>query len=217
MLQRVADLAAKRWNRRDDSIWELRDGRAHHTYSRLMCWLALECAVDLARHGALDGDAATWAAQRDRVRRELLDCAWNDRLGAFSATITGDQLDASTLVAPLIGFLPASDPRCRATREAVTAGLDDNGLLRRYRHDDGLGDADGAFLLCTLWLADNHTLDGNPERGEELLDRVLATSNDLGLLAEEADPASREALGNFPQGLTHLGVIQSAIRLAAQS
>lgn len=180
-----------------------------------MCWLALDRAVDLAHHGALDGDRTTWAAQRDAVRRDILDHAWNPAIGAFTGTVGGDDIDAAVLVAPLIGFLPPDDPRCRATRRVVTQHLSDHGLLHRYRRDDGLGDSDGAFLLCTLWLADTHTLDDGPERGEELLERVLTTGNDLGLLAEEAHPASGAPRGNFPQGLTHLGVIQSALRLEA--
>ncbi|HXH58994.1 glycoside hydrolase family 15 protein [Iamia sp.] len=210
VLQRIADLTARRWDSPDDSIWELRDGRDHHTYSRLMCWVALDRAVDLNHHHALAGDLATWSAQRDAIREQILRRAWNPTLGAFTGTIDGDHLDAAALVVPLVGFLPADDPRCRATRDAVTTQLDDGGLLHRYAYDDGLGEPDNPFLLCTLWLADNHTLDGDPGHGQELLERVLATSNDLGLLGEEANPTSREPLGNFPQGLTHLGVIHSA-------
>lgn len=216
VLRSIADLAARRWNRPDDSIWEVRDGRDHHTYSYLMSWLALDQAVDLADHGALEGDAGNWAAQRDASRREILNRAWNPAVGSFTATLGGEDLDASALVAPLIGFLPAQDPRCRATRRTIIDHLSENGLLRRYRTDDVSGDSEGAFLLCTLWLADNFTLDGDPAQGEELLDRVLSTGNDLGLLAEEANPETDEPLGNFPQGLTHLGVIQSITRLDSQ-
>lgn len=215
VLETMADLAARRWDRPDDSIWEVRGGRDHHTYSKLMCWLALDRAVDLHRHGALDGDVATWSAQRDAVRKAVLSRAWNATLGAFAGTLDGDRLDAATLIAPLIGFLPADDPRCRATAAAVATHLDDGGLLRRYRYDDGIEGTDNPFLLCTLWLADNHTLAGEPDRGRELLERVLATCNDLGLLGEEADPVTNEPLGNFPQGLTHLGVIDTAHRLDA--
>lgn len=190
--------------------------RGHHTYSRLLCWQALDCAVSLAGAGAIDGDAAMWASERDAIRREVLDGGWNPELGAFAATIGGAELDASVLIAPAIDVLPPDDPRCRATRDVVTRRLGDHGLLHRYRYDDGIAEPEqGAFLLCTLWLADAHTLDGDPERGEELLDRVLATANDLGLLAEEADPATGEPLGNFPLGLTHLGVIDTVLRLDA--
>ena len=214
VLNRLADLAARRWHRPDDSIWEVRGRRAHHTYSHLMCWLAIDRAVDLAAHGALAGDSARWAAQRDAARQAILERAWDPILGAFTGTLGGGDVDAAALVAPLIGFLPPDDPRCRSTRRVVTDRLGDNGLLHRYCHDDGLGGRDAAFLLCTLWLADTHTVDGDPDRGEELLERVLATGNDLGLLAEEADPATGAPLGNFPQGLTHLAVIESVHRLA---
>lgn len=215
VLTRIADLAAQRWDRPDDSIWEVRNGRSHHTYSRLMCWLTLDRAVDLGRHHALDGDIAGWVRQRDAIRRQVLGRGWNPTVGAFTGTIGGEDLDAATLVAPLIGFLPPDDPRCRATRQALTDRLSDHGLIHRYRQDDGLGGPDGAFLLCTLWLADTHTQDNDLDRGEELLERVLRTGNDLGLLAEEADPRTGEPLGNFPQGLTHLGVVHSALRLEA--
>lgn len=118
---------------------------------------------------------------------------------------------------PLVGFLPAHDLRCRATRDAIATQLGDGGLVRRYERDDGLGEPDNPFLLCTLWLADNHTADGDPERGEQLVEAVLGTGNDLGLLGEEADPTSHEPLGNFPLGLSHLGVIHSIHRLEAIS
>lgn len=217
LLRRVADLAAERWSWPDDSIWEVRSGPDQHTYSQLMCWHALDEAVDLSHRGALSGDSRRWVAARAAVRRHVLDAAWNPDVGAFTGTVGGADLDAATLVAPLVGFLPAGDPRCRSTRAVVTERLGDRGLLRRYVHDDGLAGTEGAFLICSLWLADNHTLDGDPDTGAGVLERVLATSNDLGLLAEEADPATDSPLGNFPQGLTHLGVIESAYRLAAAS
>lgn len=213
VLRRIADLASRRWNRPDESIWEVRTRRHQYTYSRLMCWLALDRAVDLSHHGALRGNIAAWATQREAIRQQVLEKAWNPEVGAFTATIGGSDLDASTLVAPLIGFLPASDPRWRATREVILRRLGGDGLLRRYGYDDGGEETEAAFLLCTLWLADTYTADKDPDRSEELLERVIATSNDLGLLAEEADPTSGELLGNFPQGFSHLGVIQSASRL----
>lgn len=213
LLQRVADLAAERWSWPDDSIWEVRNGRSQHTYSQLMCWHALDEAVDLSHRGALEGDSQSWVAARAAARRHVLDAAWNPDLEAFTGTSGGSDVDAATLVAPLIGFLPADDPRCRSTRAVVTERLSDHGLLRRYDVDDGLPGTEGAFLLCSLWLADNHTCDGDPDAGAALLERVLRTGNDLGLLAEQADPATDDPLGNFPQGLTHLGVIHTAQRL----
>jgi GH15 family glucan-1,4-alpha-glucosidase len=213
VLQRIADLAAERWGHPDDSIWEVRNGRAQHTYSMLMSWVALRRAVDLHDADALTGDVRTWTRERDRIRTAILDRCWNSDLEAFTATAGGDLLDAATLAIPLHGLLPADDHRCRATRYAVIEQLADGGLIRRYRYDDGLTDLDNPFLLCTLWLADNHSLDDEPDHAEDLLERVLATGNDLGLLAEEADPDSHEPVGNFPQGLTHLGVIASAARI----
>jgi alpha,alpha-trehalase len=215
VLCRLADLAARRWSRPDDSIWELRSGRAHHTYSRLLCWQALDCAIGLTDDGVMEGDARRWRAEREAIQREVHSRAWNGQLGAFAATIGGQRLDASVLAAAPVGFVAPHDSRFRATRETISRRLSDNGFIHRYRYEDGITDPEqGAFLLCTLWLADAYTLDGEATRGEELLDRVLGTANDLGLLAEEVDPVSGQPLGNFPQGLTHLGVIDTAIRLA---
>lgn len=213
LLQRVADLAAERWSWPDDSIWEVRTGQSQHTYSQLMCWHALNEAVDLSQRGALKGDSERWVTARAAVRRHVLDASWNPEMAAFTGTSGGTDIDAATLVAPLVGFLPADDPRCRSTRALVRQRLSDHGLIRRYDVDDGLPGTEGAFLLCSLWLADNYTLDGDPDRGASMLERVLRTSNDLGLLAEQADPATDDPLGNFPQGLTHLGVVHTAHRL----
>ena len=213
LLRRVADLAAERWSWPDDSIWEVRRERTQHTYSQLMCWHALDEAADLSRRGALEGDSRRWVAAGAAVRRHVLDAGWNAHVGAFTGTPGGSDIDAATLVAPLVGFLAADDSRCRSTRAVVTERLSDRGLLRRYDAHDGLTGTEGAFLLCSLWLADNHTFDGDPDTGATVLERVLRTGNDLGLLGEQADPATDRPLGNFPQGLTHLGVIQSAHRL----
>ena len=210
LLSALADHAAERWDEPDDGIWEVRSGRDNFVHSRLMCWLALDRAIDLADSAAMVGDTARWRTQREAIRQQIQTRAWNRELGAFTRTIDGTELDAAALVAPLIGFLPADDPRCRGTRSAVTERLSDHGLLRRYSGTDGVTGSEGVFLLCSLWLADNHTLDGDWDRAAELLERVLRTGNDLGLLAEEADPATDAPLGNFPQGLTHLGVIQTA-------
>ena len=213
LLQRISDLAAERWSWPDDSIWEVRGGRTQHTYSQLMCWHALDQAIDLSRRGALEGNRRRWTAARAAAGRHVLDAGWNAHLGAFTGTSGGDDIDAATIVVPLVGMLRADDPRCRSTRAVVVDRLSDHGLLRRYDLDDGLPGTEGAFLLCSLWLADNHTFDRDPDTGAAMLERVLRTGNDLGLLAEQADPRTDQPLGNFPQGLTHLGVIQSAHRL----
>jgi GH15 family glucan-1,4-alpha-glucosidase len=213
VLNRLADLAARRWHRPDNSIWEVRGRRAHHTYSHLMCWLALDRAVDLAAHGALAGDSARWAAQRDAARQAILERAWDPILGPSPARSA-----AATSTPP-----PSSPRSSGSSRPTTPVPLHTPGRDRPPRRQRAPAPVlprrrtrgrDAAFLLCTLWLADTHTVEGDPDRGEELLERVLATGNDLGLLAEEADPATGAPLGNFPQGLTHLAVIESVHRLA---
>ena len=214
MLVSMADGAATHWDETDDSIWEIRGQSKHYLYSKLMCWAALDRAIGLHEDGALDGDAGAWRDAREKVAGAILERGWSDELESFSMTLDGDALDASALMIPVVGFLPASDHRCRATRQRVVEQLSHNGLVRRYRVNDNLEGDEGAFLLCSFWLADSFTLDDDPDRGSEIFRAGAGTANDLGLLSEEADISTGEQLGNFPQGLSHLGLIQSAVRLA---
>jgi GH15 family glucan-1,4-alpha-glucosidase len=215
-LTAVADTALSRWQEPDHGIWEMRDAPRHFLHSKLLCWVALDRAIDLA--GLLGADPATvgrWTAGRDAIRRAILEQGWNARVGAFTQSFGSDALDASTLLIPIVGFLPAGDPRVRATIDAVAKGLtDDHGLVYRYRADDGLPGQEGSFLLCAFWLAHAQALTGEVARARETFERAAAFVNDLGLLSEQVDGNTGELLGNFPQAFSHVGLVAAAWAIA---
>jgi GH15 family glucan-1,4-alpha-glucosidase len=207
----VADTAAARWRERDQGIWEIRGEPRDFLHSKLMCWVALDRAIQLA--GLLDARdrVGRWTATRDEIRRTILERGWSDQAQAFTQAFGSDDLDASNLMMPIVGFLPAGDPRMLSTLRATSERLTDaHGLVYRYRAHDGLEGEEGTFLLCTFWLAEAWALAGEVERARETFEKAAAFANDLGLLSEEVDPASREMLGNFPQAFSHIGLVNAA-------
>lgn len=214
MLGRFADEAATGWTEPDQGIWEVRGGPRHFLYSKLLCWVALDRAVTMADEGVLAGDRTRWAHARDEIRAAILERGYNRELGAFTQSLGSGELDASALVIPLVGFLPASDARMRSTVSAIRERLTLDGLVRRYAADDGLPGGEGAFLLCSLWLAENLALQGRVDETRDAFERVAAHANDVGLLSEEVQPSTGELLGNYPQAFTHLGVIRAALTIA---
>ena len=211
----VADRAVLRWNDVDEGIWEVRGGAGHFLYSKLMNWVALDRAVKLARVLGAEADrVATWVEHRDRIREAILSDGWSDRAGAFTQAFGRDDLDASVLMMPLVGFLPATDPRMRATIDAIAARLtDEHGFVFRYLNEDGLPGSEGTFGICTYWLAECLALAGEVDRARALFGRITRCANDVGLLSEEVDPGSGELLGNFPQAFTHIGLINAALAI----
>ncbi len=210
-LVEVADAAAARWRERDQGIWEVRGDPRDFLYSKLMCWVALDCAIDLAgilqAHDRID----EWAATREQIRDAILERGWSEKAEAFTQSFGSDDLDASALMMPIVGFLPASDPRMRSTIDAIAERLtDSHGLVYRYRASDGLAGEEGTFLLCTFWLAQALALAGEVERARATFEQAIAYANDVGLLAEEVDPATGELLGNFPQAFSHIGLVNAA-------
>ena len=169
--------------------------------------MALDRAIDLAPRLGPDADPDRWRRSRQRVRDAVLAKAWSDEAGAYAGAFGSHELDASVLLLPLVGFLPAEDPRMWATIEAIERELGDIGLVRRWPTDP-MG-----FLICTYWLSECLALAGQTERAEAWFGRATACANDLGLLAEEADPDRLELLGNFPQAFSHVGLINAAWRL----
>jgi len=207
----VADTAAARWRERDQGIWEIRGEPRDFLYSKLMCWVALDRAIDLA--GLLDARdrVGRWTATRDEIRRTILERGWSDKAQAFTQVFGSDDLDASNLMIPIVRFLPADDPRMLSTLRATAERLtDEHGLVYRYRAHDGLEGEEGTFLLCTFWLAQAWALAGEVERARETFERAAGFANDVGLLSEEVDPATRELLGNFPQAFSHIGLVNAA-------
>jgi GH15 family glucan-1,4-alpha-glucosidase len=207
----LADAAATRWGERDQGIWEVRGEPRHFLYSKLMCWVALDRAVALAPRLGAEERVAAWKTVRDEIHATIVDRGWSDTARAFTQSFGSDELDASCLMMPLVGFLPADDPRMLATVDAIEERLtDDNGLVYRYRSADGLEGEEGTFLLCTFWLAQARALAGQPERARAVFDCAAAYVNDVGLLAEEVDAGTGELLGNFPQAFSHIGLVNAA-------
>jgi alpha,alpha-trehalase len=210
----LADAASHRWQEKDQGIWEIRGEPRDFVYSKLMCWVALDRAVALADHlDAPDRDA--WTRTKDQIHDAILTRGWSDRANAFTQSFGSDDLDASNLMLPLVGFLPADDPRVMATIDATEERLtDERGLVYRYRSLDGLEGAEGTFLLCTFWLAQALARSGQTVRARAVFERAASFVNDVGLLAEEVDPVTGELLGNFPQAFSHIGLVNAAWAVA---
>jgi alpha,alpha-trehalase len=207
----LADTAVRRWQEKDQGVWEVRGEPRDFLYSKLMCWVALDRAVALAdRLGASDRVEA-WKQTQDQIREAILTKGWSDRANAFTQSFGSDELDASSLMLPLVGFLPADDPKVLATIDATEERLtDDRGLVYRYRSKDGLEGEEGTFLLCTFWLAQALARSGQPAQARAVFERAAAFVSDVGLLAEEVDPVGGELLGNFPQAFSHIGLVNAA-------
>jgi GH15 family glucan-1,4-alpha-glucosidase len=209
----------QRWREPDDGIWEVRGPRRHFTHSKVMAWVAFDRGLRLIEEFGRTGPADRWRAVRDEIHSEVLTRGFDPELGSFVQSYGSIRLDASLLTIPLVGFLPASDPRVRGTLEAVRRELMEDGFVLRYRHDeeteavDGLPPGEGAFFLCSFWFVDNLILLGELEEAEELFERLLALRNDLGLLSEEYDPGERRLVGNFPQAFSHIGLLHTALTL----
>jgi GH15 family glucan-1,4-alpha-glucosidase len=212
----AADAAAALWREPDQGIWEMRTEPRHFLHSKLMCWVALDRAIELADALGADPDrVGRWREECGRIRDAILAQGWSERAGAFTQAFGSDALDASTLLLSIVGFLPADDPRIQATVHAIADRLTDpRGLVYRYKADDGLEGEEGPFLLCTFWLAHALALGGDAARARETFERAAAFVNDLGLLSEEVDGATGELLGNFPQAFSHVGLVNAAWAIA---
>jgi GH15 family glucan-1,4-alpha-glucosidase len=211
----MVDEAAEYWEEPDNGIWEMRGGPQQFVYSKLLCWVALDRGISLSRELKVDKSRRDrWVWTRERIRHTILTRGWSDKLGAFRQVLDEDQLDATALMIPLLRFLPPLDPRMRQTVATIQRDLtDENGFVYRYRRDDGLGASEGTFLLCSFWLVDNLALQGQVVPAQHLFERLTSHGNDLGLFSEELDPDSGELLGNFPQALTHLAIVNAAAHL----
>ncbi len=206
----------KIWQEPDEGIWETRGGRQHFTFSKVMAWLAFERAIKSAEMFRLPGPLDHWRILRDEIHRDVCAKGWNPQLLAFTQSYGNDQLDASVLLLPLLGFLPPSDPRVASTVAAVEHKLLRHGLVMRYQsheYDDGLPPGEGTFLACSFWLVDNFALLGRIDDAHALFQRLLSLTNDVGLLAEEYDPITQRLVGNFPQAFSHVALVHTALNL----
>jgi len=217
-LQRVLlrDLE-KRWRDPDNGIWEIRGEPQHFVHSKVMAWVAFDRAVRTIEEYGFEGDLERWRALRDEIHEEVGREGFDERLDSFTQFYGSGTLDASLLLIPLVGFLPCRDPRVRGTIEAVRRDLTRDGLVLRYRSEegmDGLPSGEGVFLPCSFWLVNCLELIGEHEDAHALFERLLGLRNDVGLIAEEYDPKTKRLLGNFPQAFTHLELVNSAFNLA---
>jgi GH15 family glucan-1,4-alpha-glucosidase len=212
-LSGLADIVADAWREPDQGIWEIRDEPRHFVHSKLNCWAALDRAIRIAETRRLPAPVDRWAEERDALRRYVMSDA--EQRGWFAQAVGADEPDASVLLVPAMGFLASSDPLVQRTIEVIRAELCTGGLVHRYRADDGLEGGEGAFLLCSYWLLDCLTYCGRLKEAEAVLDELHGYANDVGLWAEEVDPRSGEALGNFPQAFTHMAHITSSLHLQA--
>ena len=218
-LQGVVQVVMERWREPDEGLWETRGKREHFVFSKVMCWVALDRAIRAARALDLEGDTVAWARVREEIRDDVLENGYDAELGAFTQSYGSKLLDAANLMLPLVRFLPATDERMRSTIRATQRDLvSEQGLVYRYRgYDDGLQGEEGAFVMCSFWLADNLIALGEIEPARELFEHVIGYSNDLGLLSEQIEPATGQLMGNFPQAFSHLGAINTAVQLERAS
>ncbi|MGW5777202.1 glycoside hydrolase family 15 protein [Streptomyces sp. NPDC003863] len=208
------------WREPDEGLWEVRGPRRHFTHSKVMAWVAADRAVrTLEADPSLPGNADRWRAMRDEIHAQVCKRAYDPERNTFTQAYGSTELDAATLLIPRVGFLPPDDPRVVGTVDAVRAELTHGGFLRRYSPDstalDGLPGQEGTFLVCSFWLADALRLTGRAEEARELFERLLTLTNDVGLLAEEYDPVAGRQLGNYPQAFSHIGLVGTALALAA--
>lgn len=204
------------WHEPDEGIWEVRGPRRHFTHSKVMAWVALDRAVKGIEHFGLDGPVERWRQARAAIRDDVCLRGFDAGLGAFVQYYGSRLLDASLLMIPLVGFLPADDPRMLGTVRAIERHLTTEGFVARYatrREVDGLPPGEGAFLPCTFWLADNLALQGRTHEARALFERLLGVRNDVGLLSEEYDPRTGRLLGNFPQAMSHTALVNTAANL----
>jgi alpha,alpha-trehalase len=211
----LANTAAQRWRETDAGMWEMRGDPRHHLSSKVLCWVALDRAIALAPQLGMHAQVEHWITERDEIREAVLTRGWSEKRQAYAQSFDSDELDAAQLLMPILGFLPATDPRMRSTIDAIADQLTEDGLVLRYRNDsglnaDGLTGEEGTFVICSFWLASALAKAGETERAQALFDQLVSYANDLGLLAEEIDTSSGELLGNFPQAFSHIGLITAA-------
>lgn len=214
--QAMLEYLEEAWRRPDEGIWEVRGPSRHFTHSKVMAWVAFDRAIKAARAFDRPGPVARWEALRGEIHAEVCSRGYDARLGAFVQSYGSEVADASLLMLSLVGFLPASDPRIVGTVALIERTLLRDGLVMRYVPDvtrDGLPDGEGVFLACSFWLVDNYLLLGRRADAELLFARLIGLCNEVGLLAEEYDPQAGRLLGNFPQALSHIALVNTAANL----
>ncbi len=216
VLRGLVDWVSKNWQRPDSSIWEVRGEVRQYVFSKVMSWVALDRGIRMAEELTLESNAPEWRVQREALHAEIMERGWSEQHQSFTQAYDDDALDAAALAIPMVRFLPWKHARVHATVHAIARELTsaDGELVYRYKHPDGLEGQEGAFSICTFWLAQALTMIGERERAERVFRRMLRHANHVGLYSEEIDPLTGEFLGNFPQAFTHIAVINCAAALA---
>ena len=217
---KLMDFLESKWHEPDEGIWEVRGPRRHFTHSKVMAWVAMDRAVKSVEQFGFDGPVNDWRRHRDEIYKQVMEKGFDADRNTFTQSYGSTALDASLLLIAPVGFLPATDPRVLGTVAAIERELCADGFVKRYNNDkvsdvDGLPPGEGAFLACTFWLADNYCLQGRHAEAREIMDRLLGLRNDVGLLAEEFDVTTGRQVGNFPQALSHIQLVSTAVTLAA--
>jgi GH15 family glucan-1,4-alpha-glucosidase len=216
LLKRLVNHLETIWQQPDDGIWETRGGRKHFTYSKVMAWVAFDRAIKLAAAAGFDAPVARWKKTRDTIHKQVCKKGWSKRRNAFVQYYGSNQLDASVLLIPMVGFLPPDDPRVKSTMEAIQKNLTQDGLVLRYntaKSNDGLPPGEGMFLACSFWMVSNLKFTGREQEARQLFERLLKLANDVGLLSEEYDIHRKQLVGNFPQAFSHLALLGAAYHL----
>jgi GH15 family glucan-1,4-alpha-glucosidase len=214
VLGRVADLVCRTWRMPDSGIWECRGEPRQYTHSKVMCWVALDRAIRLAREGDLPRrHVADWQREADAIRAFVDTECWSGTLGSYTRAAGTDELDAALLMLPFVEYAEPDNARVRGTIDAVSRILRHGPYVYRYRGQDGVSGSEGSFLNCSFWLAGALARTGRPQEAAALMDELVARANDVGLYSEEMDPSTGEALGNFPQALVHLSLIDAALAI----
>ena len=214
---RLIDHLCKVWPEPDEGIWETRGGAQHFVHSKVMAWVALDRAINHHERYDGGGDVKRWRKNRDLIREQVLEKGFNRDLNSFTQAYGSTELDASCLYLVLVGFLPPTDPRIIGTVDAIQKYLMKDGLVQRYNpatSDDGLTGGEGSFLACSFWMASNLHLIGRETEAREFFEKLLALTNDLGLISEEYDSVAKRMLGNFPQALSHIALVHTALTLS---
>jgi GH15 family glucan-1,4-alpha-glucosidase len=213
-IAKIADYVVEHWRDRDSGIWEVRREEAHFTQSKALCWVALDRACRLAEHGFIPDRSERWRGAADEIRAFVDSQGWDDQLQSYVRAPDLRELDASLLTLAILGYHEPASERIASTIRALERDLREGPFVYRYRGDDGVAGEEGAFLTCSFWLVDALARAGRLDEARSLMDELVGQANGVGLYSEEIDPDSREFLGNFPQGLTHLALINAAVSIA---
>jgi GH15 family glucan-1,4-alpha-glucosidase len=219
IVRALVDFVDQNSHRTDSGMWEIRGATRLFTHSRVMAWAAFDRGTALVERLGDTETANRWRLRRDELHNEVLTQGFNDEVGAFVQSYGSKKLDASTLLIPHVGFLPANDPRVIGTVKAIERDLLEGGFVLRYLSDDphvdGLRGHDNVFLACSFWLADTYALMGRHDDARAMFERLLALGNDVGLLSEEYDVDAKRAVGNVPQAFSHVGLVTTALNIDA--